>query len=127
MIQLNFLNAVAEDNGDGLVINGKEVQDIISAALGTIKEIPTKYKYLGEKNKTGRVFSSELCNISITIDDRQYEKEEKITFSYKDIFPDNGSTGAECDELELSEYIAMRRRRESEYIEKAEQGSSEEK
>lgn len=120
MIQLNFLNAVAKDNGDGLVINGKEVQDIISAALGVIKEIPTKYEYLGEKNKTGKVFSSELCNISITIDDRQHEKEEKILFSDKD------STGAEYDELELSEYIAIRQRREDEQLKKVEQGDQEE-
>lgn len=118
MIQLNFLNAVAKDDGSGLVINGKEVQDIISAALGVIKEIPIAYKYLGEQNKTGKIFRSDLCNISITIDDRQYEKEEKILFS--------DCTGAEYDELELSEYLKMRQRREHEYLKETGQGDQEE-
>lgn len=36
MIQLNFLNAVAEDYGNGLIVNGKDLTSIISAALGTI-------------------------------------------------------------------------------------------
>lgn len=121
MIKLKFLNAVAKDKGEGLVINGKEVQNIISAALGVIKEIPTKYEYLGEKNKTGKVFSSDLCNISITIDDRQHEKEENI------IFPDKDSDGAEFyEELDLGEYLKMRRRSESEQFEETEQGSPEE-
>lgn len=34
MIQLNFLNAVAEDYGNGLIVNGKDLTSIISAALG---------------------------------------------------------------------------------------------
>lgn len=33
MIQLNFLNAVVEDNGNGLRVNGKDLNSIISAAL----------------------------------------------------------------------------------------------
>lgn len=28
MIQLNFLNAVVEDDGHGLIVNGKELRDI---------------------------------------------------------------------------------------------------
>lgn len=39
MIQLNFLNAVVEDNGNGLRVNGKDLNSIISAALG--KEVNT--------------------------------------------------------------------------------------
>ena len=50
MIQLNFLNAVVEDNGNGLRVNGKDLNSIISAALGTIKKIPGRYEYLGEEN-----------------------------------------------------------------------------
>ena len=43
MIQLNFLNAVAEDYGNGLIVNGKDLTSIISAALGSIiKRIPTQ-------------------------------------------------------------------------------------
>lgn len=38
MIQLNFLNAVVEDNGNGLRVNGKDLNSIISAALGRIDE-----------------------------------------------------------------------------------------
>ena len=44
MIQLNFLNAVVEDNGNGLRVNGKDLNSIISAALGTIKKIPGRYE-----------------------------------------------------------------------------------
>ena len=65
MIQLNFLNAVAEDYGNGLIVNGKDLTSIISATLGTIKKIPDKYEYLGEKNK-GKPFESRLCNVSVT-------------------------------------------------------------
>lgn len=68
MIQLNFLNAVVEDNGNGLRVNGKDLNSIISAALGTIKKIPGRYEYLGEENK-GKPFESQLCNVSVTIDD----------------------------------------------------------
>lgn len=68
MIQLNFLNAVVEDNGNGLRVNGKDLNSIISAALGTIKKIPGRYEYLGEENKN-KPFESQLCNVSVTIDD----------------------------------------------------------
>lgn len=68
MIQLNFLNAVVEDNGNGLRVNGKDLNSIISAALGTIKKIPGRYEYLGDENK-GKPFESQLCNVSVTIDD----------------------------------------------------------
>lgn len=61
MIQLNFLNAVVEDNGNGLRVNGKDLNSIISAALGTIKKIPGRYEYLGEENKN-KPFESQLCS-----------------------------------------------------------------
>ena len=79
MIQLNFLNAVVEDNGNGLRVNGKDLNSIISAALGTIKKIPGRYEYLGEENK-GKPFESQLCNVSVTIDDISTEITETITF-----------------------------------------------
>ena len=84
MIQLNFLNAVAEDYGNGLIVNGKDLTSIISAALGTIKKIPDKYEYLGEKNK-GKPFESRLCNISVTIDDRSADVTETITFDADEV------------------------------------------
>lgn len=92
MIQLNFLNAVAEDYGNGLIVNGKDLTSIISAALGTIKKIPDKYEYLGEKNK-GKPFESRLCNISVTIDDRSADITETITFD----------VGGNVDEVTLAE------------------------
>lgn len=78
MVQLNFLNAKVEDNGDGLIVNGRELTDIISAALGSIKQIPGRYEYL--KNNKGTPFKSQLCNVSVTIDDRSAEISETITF-----------------------------------------------
>lgn len=84
MVQLNFLNAVAEDYGNGLIVNGKDLTSIISAALGTIKKIPDKYEYLGEKNK-GKPFESRLCNISVTIDDRSADVTETITFDADEV------------------------------------------
>ena len=80
MIQLNFLNAVVEDNGNGLRVNGKDLNSIISAALGTIKKIPGRYEYLGEENKN-KPFESQLCNVSVTIDDISTEITETITFA----------------------------------------------
>lgn len=80
MIQLNFLNAVVEDNGNGLRVNGKDLNSIISAALGTIKKIPGRYEYLGEENKN-KPFESHLCNVSVTIDDISTEITETITFA----------------------------------------------
>lgn len=79
MIQLNFLNAQVEDTGSGLIVNGRELSDIISAALGTIKRIPGRYDYISEKDY-GTPFKSKLCNVSVTIDDRSADITETITF-----------------------------------------------
>ena len=69
-----------EDNGNGLRVNGKDLNSIISAALGTIKKIPGRYEYLGEENKN-KPFESQLCNVSVTIDDISTEITETITFA----------------------------------------------
>ena len=57
MIQLNFLNAVAEDYGNGLIVNGKDLTSIISAALG--KDL--RYKVLKMRNVVGIVVRVSLA------------------------------------------------------------------
>ena len=94
MIQLNFLNAVVSDDGNGLVVNGRELSAIISASLGAIKKIPGRYEYLGDQNK-GTPFSSQLCNVSVTIDDKSEDITEKIFFDNK-----NGSEEYTLKEFE---------------------------
>ena len=79
MIQLNFLNAVAEDDGSGLIVNGKELTHVISLALGTIKRIPGRYDYLKTEDRS-KPFKSKLCNVSVTIDNRSTDITETITF-----------------------------------------------
>ena len=112
MIQLNFLNAVVEDDGDGLRVNGKKLDSIISAALGTIKKIPGRYEYLGSENKR-KPFESQLCNVSVTIDDISTEITETITFA------ENGNV----DEVTLEEF---EKGLEDEHSQKVKQADSEE-
>ena len=78
MIQLNFLNARVKDTGYGLEVNGKPLDEIISVAVGTLKELPDRY---GSKQRTGESFRSDLCNVSVTIDDPSKEITETITIS----------------------------------------------
>lgn len=101
MIQLNFLNARVKDDGYGIKVNGKMLEDIISVALGTIKELPNNsYE---NTVKSGKVFSSDLCNVSVTIDDRSREISETILISGR--------------EVELEEFLE---RKSNEYSKKAE-------
>lgn len=93
MIQLNFLNAVVEDDGSGLIVNGKELTHVISLALGTIKRIPGRYDYLKTEDMS-KPFKSKLCNISVTIDNRSTDITETITFD------DGGKVG----EVTLEEF-----------------------
>lgn len=93
MIQLNFLNAVAEDDGSGLIVNGKELTHVISLALGTIKRIPGRYDYLKTEDRS-KPFKSKLCNVSVTIDNRSTDITETITFDY----------GGKVDEVTLEEF-----------------------
>lgn len=104
MIQLNFLNAVVEDNGNGLRVNGKDLNSIISAALGTIKKIPGRYEYLGEENK-GKSFESQLCNVSVTIDDISTEITETISNTLYDMGYRNRS-GNEIDPTTISRMLS---------------------
>lgn len=104
MIQLNFLNARVRDTGYGLEINGKPLDEIISVAVGTLKKLPDRY---GSKQRTGESFRSDLCNVSVTIDDRSKEITETITIS-------NEHSEEEVSLEEFLEYA------EDEHTEKAE-------
>lgn len=68
MLKIQFINAQAEDNGYGLSVNGKDLGEIISTALGT--RVGNAY---GHGSMLPR-FKSNCCNITITIDP-QSEKE----------------------------------------------------
>lgn len=58
MLKLVFKNAKVRDDGFGLYVNGKSLENIISTALGT--RVGNDYS-----NST---FSSDCCNIIINID-----------------------------------------------------------
>lgn len=113
MVQLNFLNAEVEDSGSGLYVNGKSLENLISAALGTIKRVPDRYDYL-TKEDNGKPFASRLCNVSVTIDDRSADMSETISFS-----GDDGSV----EEMKFAEYLE---RLAHEHTEEIEKGASEE-
>ena len=77
MIQLNFLNAVVEDNGNGLRVNGKDLNSIISAALGTIKKIPGRYEYLGDEitfSENGNVQEVTLAEFEKGLEDEHSQE-----------------------------------------------------
>lgn len=112
MIQLNFLNAQVSDDGSGLEVNGRSLENLISAALGTIKRIPGRYDWLKEEDRL-KPFSSDLCSVSVTIDDRSGDVSETIIFS----------TGESVEEVEFSEYLEGLA---NEHTEEAETGEAEE-
>lgn len=62
MLKLEFQNAVAEDHGYGLEVNGKSLEEIISTALGTRAE--------GKGGYTSGLpsFKSNCCDITVIID-----------------------------------------------------------
>lgn len=62
MLKIEFTNAQVEDNGYGLKVNGKDLDKIISTALGT---------RVGDKAGYGSgipSFESNCCNVTIIID-----------------------------------------------------------
>ncbi len=63
MLKVEFQNAVAKDNGYGLEVNGKSLEDIISTALGT--RVGDKRAGYGSNLPS---FESTCCNITIIID-----------------------------------------------------------
>lgn len=62
MIKIQFVNAQVEDHGYGLHVNGKDLAEILSTALGT--RVDGNYGY----NSGLPSFKSACCNITITID-----------------------------------------------------------
>lgn len=62
MLKLEFVNAVAEDSGYGLEVNGKSLEDIISIALGTKAGNHSGY------NSGLPKFKSNCCNVTVIID-----------------------------------------------------------
>lgn len=62
MLKLNFKNAEVRDEGYGLEVNGKSLEDTISTALGT--RIGGKSGYGSGLPK----FKSNCCNVTVIID-----------------------------------------------------------
>ena len=62
MLKLEFKNAMVEDNGYGLEVNGKELHTIISTALGT--RVGKEYGY----SSNLPAFKSNCCNVIVIID-----------------------------------------------------------
>lgn len=113
MVQLNFFNAHVKDSGDGLIVNGRSLESLISVALGTNKRPLGKYDWVKEEDRL-KPFSSDLCNVSVTIDDRSADMSETISFS--------GDGGA-VEEMNFDEYLEGL---VHEHTEEAEKGSAEE-
>lgn len=62
MLKIQFTNARIEDKGYGLLVNGNELTEIISTALGT--RVGDKYGY----SSGLPAFLSSCCNVTIIID-----------------------------------------------------------
>lgn len=62
MIKLEFNNAKVSDNGFGLKVNGKYLEEIISTALGT--RVDSNYGAGDGLNE----FKSNCCNVTVIID-----------------------------------------------------------
>lgn len=60
-MKITFTNAVVEDRGYGVTVNGKDLDDIISTALGT------KVDGKGGYNSGLPNFQSNSCDVEITI------------------------------------------------------------
>lgn len=67
MLKIQFTNAQVEDAGFGLHVNGKELSEIISTALGT--RVGNNYGYNSGLPK----FKSNCCNVIIKIDPQPVE------------------------------------------------------
>lgn len=68
MVKIEFKNAVAIDDGYGLKVNGKSLENIISTALGT------RIENIGGYNSGLPDFKSNACNITVIIDPQPQEE-----------------------------------------------------
>lgn len=92
MLKLVFQNAVAKDNGYGLEVNGKSLEDIISTALGT--KVGDKIAGYGSSLPS---FESNCCNITVIIepqpvteyvedDDAQWDSVAEMEADFNELF-----------------------------------------
>ena len=65
MVKLEFTNAVVKDTGYSMEINGKDLGEIISNALGS--RAGDHYGYKADEDKV-KDFYSNSCNVTIIID-----------------------------------------------------------
>lgn len=86
MLKIQFTNASVEDNGYGLKVNGKDLDGIISTALGT---------KVGGKCGHGSglpSFESNSCDVTIIIDPHPQEvlieDDKYVYYSVKDLEED---------------------------------------
>lgn len=83
MLKIEFKNACVEDHGFGLRVNGKELEAIISTALGT--KVDAR---IGVGSGLPE-FKSTCCNVTIVIDPQpvteQIETDDEIWYSVEDL------------------------------------------
>ena len=83
MLKIQFTNAQVEDTGYGLSVNGKELAEIISTALGT--RVGGKYGY----NSGLPRFKSNCCDVTVIIEPQpvttEIETEEELWHSVEDL------------------------------------------
>lgn len=83
MLKLEFTNAVVEDGGYGLEVNGTSLEDIISTALGTKAGNHSGY------NSGLPKFQSNCCDVTVIINPKpvttRIEDDEYVYNSVKDL------------------------------------------
>lgn len=83
MVKLEFTNAIVTDDGFGLEVNGKELNQIISTALGT--RVGGRAGYGSGLPK----FKSNCCNVTVIIDPKpvttNIETDEEVWNSVKEL------------------------------------------
>lgn len=83
MLKIQFTNARVKDDGYGLSVNGKELAEIISTALGT--RVKGKYGY----NSGLPRFESNSCDVTVIINPHtvgeEIETDEEVFHSVADM------------------------------------------
>ena len=86
MLKLTFTNAQVEDHGFGLTVNGRDLDEIISTALGT--RVGNTYGH----NSGLPVFKRNCCKVTVTIEPQpvseSIETGAEAWFSVKDMEKD---------------------------------------